>query len=239
VEEIKAKKKPPTAKQLETDAKRRGGYLIPLLETRVVQAGKELLVNKTKVGNAQEAAEVMKPLFAGLSQRCYYALWLDAYFKPIGASLIAAGSKTDMSVDEPYLFRTAMQVQAVHFVVGHNHADQEPLEVSQADRVHALALRHTARMHGLTMLDSIVYARDPDLWLSVAKSTNDAETFSVGESVQLGDGITAVKMPEMEEDEIKAAMQEVDRFMSGLIDRIKAGAFKMGPGNAPGSSNVH
>lgn len=93
------------------------------------------------------------------SREHFLAIYLDARHRPIAHSIVSIGTATAALVHPREVFQAGVLVGAVAIVLAHNHPSGDAIP-SNEDRVLSERLQKAGEILGITVLDSVVWARD-------------------------------------------------------------------------------
>jgi DNA repair protein RadC len=101
------------------------------------------------------AADILRPLFAGLDREQFLVCGLDAKHAIIGVNIVSIGSMTLAIVHPREVFKPLILMNACAWICAHNHPSGDPTP-SQEDRVLTSRLRQGADLLGITLLDHLI-----------------------------------------------------------------------------------
>ena len=103
------------------------------------------------------AAELLRPLFAGLEQELFVALLLDAKHRLRRVERVSLGTLTSSLVHPREVFRAAVREGAAAVLVAHNHPSGDPTP-SGEDLAVTRRLHDAGRLVGIPLLDHVIVA---------------------------------------------------------------------------------
>jgi len=105
------------------------------------------------------AADILRPLFAGLDREQFLVCGLDAKHGIIGVNLVSIGSLTLAIIHAREVFKPLILMNAAAWIGVHNHPSGDPTP-SQEDRVLTSRLRQGAELLGITLLDHLILTEE-------------------------------------------------------------------------------
>lgn len=102
-----------------------------------------------------DAAELLRPLFAGLDREQFAVVLLDAKHRPIGMNVVSVGSLTASIVHPREVFRPAVALPAAALILAHNHPSGDP-SPSPEDVEITRRLRQAGEVLGISVLDHVI-----------------------------------------------------------------------------------
>lgn len=130
-------------------------YAMPLYRVKLVREGRATVPASpllTSVG----AADVLRPLFAGLDREQFLVCGLDAKHGIIGVNVVSIGSLTLAIVHPREVFKPLILMNAAAWICAHNHPSGGDPTPSQEDRVLTSRLRQGADLLGISLLDHLI-----------------------------------------------------------------------------------
>ena len=98
---------------------------VPLYRVALVREPSDLHVEVRAIGKSGDAAEVFRPLFAGLDREQFAAMFLNAKHQPLGLNVVSVGSLTSAIVHPREVF-PAILANAAAVILCHNHPGGDP-----------------------------------------------------------------------------------------------------------------
>jgi DNA repair protein RadC len=138
--------------------KPRHEYAVPRYRVTLVREGRAVppsLPLQTSVG----AADILRPLFAGLDREQFLVCGLDAKHSIIGVNIVSIGSLTLAIVHPREVFKPLILMNACAWICSHNHPSGDPAP-SPEDRVLTSRLRQGAELLGITLLDHLILTEE-------------------------------------------------------------------------------
>ena len=129
-------------------------YAIPRYRVTLVRQNRAMPPSSpllTSVG----AADLLRPLFAGLDREQFLVSGLDAKNCIIGVNILSIGSLTLAIVHPREVFKPLILMNAVAWICAHNHPSGD-VAPSQEDRVLTNRLRQGADLLGISFLDHLI-----------------------------------------------------------------------------------
>ena len=124
-------------------------YRVTLVrDNRAVPPSSPLL---TSVG----AADLLRPLFAGLDREQFLVCGLDAKHSIIGVNVVSIGSLTLAIVHPREVFKPLILMNSEAWICAHNHPSGD-VAPSQEDRALTSRLRQGADLLGISLLDHLI-----------------------------------------------------------------------------------
>jgi DNA repair protein RadC len=136
---------------------------VPVYRIALVRESTAVDRPSSAVRKASEAAEVLRPLFAGLDREQFLVLLLDAVHRPIGVNVVSIGSLTASIVHPREAFKAAILANAAAVIIAHNHPSNS-VEPSREDIELSRRLREAGELLGIRVLDSIVLGEGDSLY---------------------------------------------------------------------------
>ena len=128
---------------------------VPIYRVTLVREYAAQEPSSSPVRKSAGAAEVLRPIFAGLDREQFVVLMLDAQHRPIGINVISVGSLTASLVHPRESFKAAILANAAAVIVAHNHPSNS-VEPSPEDIELSRRLREAGELLGIRVLDSII-----------------------------------------------------------------------------------
>lgn len=125
------------------------------LLTRVANAS---FVGRSLVGEPTRLKQYMKIHFAGAEREGFVVVFLDSQMRVIAAEQMFVGTLTQVSVHPREVVKRALELNAAHCVVAHNHSSSGNTEPSRADRCLTAQLKSALAMVDVNLVDHIVVA---------------------------------------------------------------------------------
>ena len=101
------------------------------------------------------AADLLRPLFAGLDREQFLVCGLDAKHRIIGVNVVSIGSLTLAIVHPREVFKPLILMNAAAWICAHNHPSGD-VTPSEEDRVLTNRLKQGADLLGIRLLDDLV-----------------------------------------------------------------------------------
>jgi DNA repair protein RadC len=108
------------------------------------------------LNTSQDAAAILRPLFAGLDCEQFLICGLDAKHAIIGVNVVSIGSLTLAIVHPREVFKPLILMSAAAWICAHNHPSGGDVTPSPEDRVLTSRLRQGADLLGITLLDHLI-----------------------------------------------------------------------------------
>jgi DNA repair protein RadC len=128
---------------------------VPVYRVALVRESTAIESPSAAVRKSSDAAEVLRPLFAGLDREQFVVLMLDAQHRLLGMNVVSVGSLTASLVHPREVFKPAILANAVAVIVAHNHPSGS-LEPSSEDVEITRRLREAGELLGVRVLGSII-----------------------------------------------------------------------------------
>ena len=116
--------------------------------------------NELIVNDSQSFFNYISPLIVDLDHEEFWAVYLNNRGKVVGRQRISVGGMTETSVDPRIIFRGALELKAVSFMVAHNHPSGK-LAPSREDRTLTKRLEDAGNIMHIKLLEHIVVAITP------------------------------------------------------------------------------
>lgn len=107
----------------------------------------------------REAAEFVRPQFAGLEHEILVCVYLNRSKRVIEASRVTEGGLTDTPMDVRRIIKRALEVNASAVVLAHNHPSGNP-RPSTSDINGTAELKKAAAPFNISLLDHIIITRN-------------------------------------------------------------------------------
>jgi DNA repair protein RadC len=135
---------------------KRSGDGVPVYRVALVRESTSTAIESPSaaVRKSSDAAEVLRPLFAGLDREQFVVLML-AQHRPVGLNVVSLGSLTASLVHPREVFKPALLANSAAVIVAHNHPSGIP-EPSSEDVEITRRLREAGELLGVRVLDSII-----------------------------------------------------------------------------------
>lgn len=114
-----------------------------------------LLYGTKRMSNPQEAAEVVRPIFAYADREMVVVMSVDAKMTPLALEIVAVGGTAHCSVDMKDLYKHAIINNAVGIICFHNHPSGVA-EFSQEDIHLSRRMVEAGQWLGIKIYDHIV-----------------------------------------------------------------------------------
>jgi DNA repair protein RadC len=134
--------------------KPRHEYAVPRYRVTLVRDNRAVPVS-SPLTTSVAAADILRPLFAGLDREQFLVCGLDAKHAIIGVNVVSIGSMTLAIVHPREVFKPLILMNAAAWICAHNHPSGDPAP-SQEDRVLTSRLRQGADLLGITLLDHLI-----------------------------------------------------------------------------------
>ena len=108
---------------------------------------------------SEGAAQLLRPLFAGLDREQFLICGLDAKHGLIGINVVSTGSLTLAIVHPREVFKPLILMNAGAWICAHNHPSGD-ITPSPEDRVLTKRLREAADLFGIPLLDHLILAEE-------------------------------------------------------------------------------
>lgn len=136
---------------------------VPIYRITLVRESTVGEPSSSAVRKSSEAAEVLRPLFAGLDREQFVVLMLDAQHRPIGIHIVSIGSLTASIVHPREVFKAAILANAAAVIIAHNHPSNS-VEPSPEDIELSRRLREAGELLGIRVLDSIIIGEGKSIY---------------------------------------------------------------------------
>ncbi len=111
------------------------------------------------IRDSTDAANALRPFFAGLDREQFLVGCLDAKNAIIGVNVVSVGTLTMSVVHPREVFKPAILLNSCAIICAHNHPSGDP-SPSPEDRQLTKRLRQGAELLGITLLDHIILGDD-------------------------------------------------------------------------------
>jgi DNA repair protein RadC len=129
---------------------------VPLYRVTLVrEAEAAVQSHATVVRNSSDAAEILRPLFAGLDREQFVVLMLDAKHRAIGTNIVSIGSLTSAPAAPREVFKAAILSNSAAVILAHAHPSGSA-DPSADDIEITRRLRDCGELLGIRVLDSII-----------------------------------------------------------------------------------
>ncbi|HMI05700.1 MAG TPA: DNA repair protein RadC [Pedobacter sp.] len=108
-----------------------------------------------KVVTSRDAFEVLLPVFADLNHEEFWILMLNRANFVIGRYLISKGGQAGTIADPKIIFKTALEHNAAHIILAHNHPSGNPKPSDQDIRI-TKKMVEAGKMLDLYVLDHLI-----------------------------------------------------------------------------------
>lgn len=115
---------------------------------------------------ADEAAMLLMKSLKGLPHEEIHAIFLNNRNRILGLECISRGGTSSSAITPRDLFRSALAVNAVAIVLGHNHPSGDPLP-STDDKDFTKYIMEMSDKLGFGLLDHLVCCPEAGKWMSV------------------------------------------------------------------------
>lgn len=105
--------------------------------------------------NAEEAAEMVRPLLEYSDREMILVMSLDAALTPIAMEIVAAGGVSTCGIDMRDLFKHAIISNAAKIICFHNHPSREP-RPSVMDMIITKKIVEAGKLLGIELIDHII-----------------------------------------------------------------------------------
>ena len=129
-------------------------YAVPRYRVTLVRDNRAMATS-LPLTTSTTAAEVLRPLFAGLDREQFLVCGLDAKHAIIGVNIVSIGSLTLAIIHPREVFKPLILMNAAAWICAHNHPSSDPTP-SPEDRVLTSRLRQGADLLGITLLDHLI-----------------------------------------------------------------------------------
>ncbi len=133
-------------------------YGVPRYRVTLVREGRAIPATES-ITTSEGAAELLRPLFAGLDREQFLFCGLDAKHRLIGINVVSTGSLTLAIVHPREVFKPLILMNAGAWICSHNHPSGDTMP-SPEDRVLTTRLREAADLFGIPLLDHLILADD-------------------------------------------------------------------------------
>ena len=134
-------------------------YAIPRYRVTLVRENRAMPPSApilTSVG----AADLLRPLFAGLDREQFLVCGLDAKHAIIGVNLVSMGSLTLAIVHPREVFKPLILMNAAAWIAAHNHPSGGDVTPSPEDCVLTARLRQGGEVLGMSLLDHLILTEE-------------------------------------------------------------------------------
>jgi len=125
------------------------------LLTRVANAS---FVGRSLVDEPWRLKQYLKVHFAGAEREGFVVVFVDSQLRVITAEQMFAGTLTQVSVYPREVVKRALELNAAHCVVAHNHSSSGNIKPSHADRCLTAQLKSGLATVDVHLIDHIVVA---------------------------------------------------------------------------------
>jgi DNA repair protein RadC len=140
-------------------SKLRNQYAVPRYRVTLVHDNRAVPPS-SPLNNSIIAADLLRPLFAGLDREHFLVCGLDAKHAIIGANVVSIGSLTLAIVHPREVFKPLILMNAAAWIGAHNHPSGGDVTPSPEDRVLTTRLRQGADLLGITLLDHLILTEE-------------------------------------------------------------------------------
>lgn len=134
--------------------------------------------DRRSVTTPEIAITEIRKLMTIPEQEAFVVAYTNAHGSLLHVQLIALGTAADVSIHPRDVFRTAFVLNAIGIIIAHNHPSGR-LVLSEEDKLMTRRIGLLAKIHGIVLLDSIVFSSWTEDYYSAAErwpSLLDGET---------------------------------------------------------------
>src|SRR5262249_16574114 len=128
---------------------------VPLYRVTLVRESGAGESHAAVVRKSSDAAEILRPLFAGLDREQFVVLMLYAAHHAIGTNIVSIGSLTASLVSPRECFKPAILSNAAAIILGHAHLSGSP-DPRTEDIELTRRFRECGELLGIRVLDHII-----------------------------------------------------------------------------------
>lgn len=135
--------------------------LMAALELGWRMQGELSLDNEQIISDSTSFFNYISPLIVDLDHEEFWAVYLNNRGKVLGRQRISSGGMTETNVDPRIIFRGALEMKAVSFMVAHNHPSGK-LEPSREDRTLTHHLQEAGELMQIKLREHLIVSILPN-----------------------------------------------------------------------------
>ncbi|WP_125141313.1 JAB domain-containing protein [Clostridium transplantifaecale] len=127
---------------------------VGIVKLKMVREG-HALYGTRRFRTAEEAADMVRPLFEYSDREMMVVMSLDATLTPIAMEIVAVGGLCSCSIDTRDIFKHAVLSNAAKIVCFHNHPSGN-MEASREDSETTARIKEAGELLGIPLVDHII-----------------------------------------------------------------------------------